>query len=439
MDRYDQLYRLYEEFDTETCSAYQEFVDLFPPVDSPVALSYWDDASEELDDHHDTVADAFPDGEVLADIAARVSRDQAFTGLDLYNEYDRTVSVLVLDVDETLRSAGTTDNEIPRETLHLLTLFHEAGVPLVVCTGQTLENVKGFLIQGLGNEIVHSGNLSIVYESGNGVFTPGQGEDTKRLLYEDLDPEVRRVVDTARQTLFSAAPENVRRGCHLQGNEFNVTVKPNFETGSDAAVDVIDTTVVYLLDLFGGVVAAERGVDPDRTDADPLTTEWREEIAEALDVSPATVAVVGDWARAHVASDDAEIREVLEARDGMPGVTVPDDVAAFLDRFDVVYYEGDATELVSEALDKVAGVEAALDVLDVPDPFVLMLGDSKTDLKVMQWAEANDTGISAAPEHASPGVLDHVSDTDGLMFAPGDATDPLKTVYALNRLAALDD
>jgi hypothetical protein len=81
------------------------------------------------------------------------------------------VNVFVFDVDETLRSTGSTDNEIPRDTLDPLTKFHEGGVPIVICTGQTLESVKGFAIQGLGSEIVHSGNLSVVYATASGVFT----------------------------------------------------------------------------------------------------------------------------------------------------------------------------------------------------------------------------------------------------------------------------
>ena len=216
MERYDQLYRLYDDFDAATLRALQDFVDLFPPVDSRVALEHWQEVGNELDDRKAEIRDAFPaTGETFCELAARASRDQAFAALDLHAKYDRGVNVLVLDVDETLRSAGGTDNEIPRETLHLLTEFHEAGLPIVVCTGQTLENVKGFLIQGLGNELVHSGDLSIVYEAGTGVFTPGHGADTKRLLYEDLDADVRAIFDAVRSRVLSEAPERLRRGCHL--------------------------------------------------------------------------------------------------------------------------------------------------------------------------------------------------------------------------------
>ncbi|WP_123534128.1 HAD family hydrolase [Halosimplex salinum] len=428
MERYDQLYRLYDEFDADRLRAHQEFVDLFPPVDSRVALAYWEDASDELADLRDDIRDAFPGtGATYADVAAHATRDQAFTGLDLATKYGRQVNVLVLDVDETLRSAGTTDNEIPRETLHLLTEFHEAGVPIVVCTGQTLENVKGFLSQGLGNAVVNSGDVSVVYESGTGVFTPGHGPETKRLLYEDLGDDVRGVFETLRQRVLSDAPEAVRRGCHLQGNEFNVTLKPNFETGSPDATAVVDDALVYLLDLLG-VVVSDRldGVESDKGDGEDGTSD----IVDA----PA-----GEWTRAFYADRDPEIEAVLDSRDELPSdVEIPEAVASFLDRVDIGYYEGDAAEVVSRELNKPVGVEAAFEVLGIDDPFALVLGDSKSDLRVMEWVEAEDAGIAAAPEHASTVVLEHVRSTDGLVFPAGDAGDVLRTVYALNRLVAVE-
>ncbi|SDF03225.1 HAD family hydrolase [Halorientalis regularis] len=415
MERYDQLYRLFDEFDTGQLRAYQDFVDLFPPVDSRVALEHWQNASEELADGKDEIREAFPaTGETLADIAATATREQAFTALDLLTKYDRAVNALVLDVDETLRSAGRTDNEIPRDTLHLLTEFHETGMPIVVCTGQTLENVKGFLIQGLGNELVHSGDVSVVYEAGTGVFTPGHGGDTKQLLYEDLDPEIQAVFDAVRSRVLSAAPEDLRRGCHLQGNEFNVTLKPNFETGSPRAREVIDDALIYMLDLLGDAVL--------------------EEVAEDAENA-------GAWARAYYAAQDPEIRTVLEQAGATVDTdpeAVPEAVAAVFDRIDVAYYEADAAEIGSLELNKVAGVEAAVDVLGIDDPFCVVMGDSKSDLRVMEWVAENEYGLAAAPEHASRDVLEHVMNTDELVFDPGDATDVLATIYALNRLARLE-
>ena len=408
MERYDRLYALYEEFDAARLRAYQDFVDLFPPVDSPVALEHWERASDELADLKDEVTSAFPEGATFADIAARASREQAFTGLDLYTKYERQVNVLVLDVDETLRSAGSTDNEIPRETLHLLTEFYEAGTPIVICTGQTLENVKGFLIQGLGNELVHSGDVSIVYEAGTGVFTPGHGPDTKRLLYDDLDEDVREVFDRVRARILPDAPDNVRRGCHLQGNEFNVTLKPNFETGSEEAIEIIDDALVYLLDLL------------------------------AESVPDATLEVV----RSYYADADPEIENVLQEVDDAPDTDpaeIPEAVVGLLDRIDVAYYEGDAAEIASRELNKVVGVQSAFEVLGVDDPFALVMGDSKSDLRVMQWVADNDAGISAAPEHSSTRVLEHVWNTDNLEFDRGAAGDVLRTVWAMNRLAELEN
>ncbi|PSP98721.1 HAD family hydrolase [Halobacteriales archaeon QS_4_70_19] len=419
MERYDQLYRLYEEYDTETLRAYQEFVDLFPPVDSRVALDHWQNAREDLDERRDEIRAELPQvGETFAALAAMATREQAFTALNLYTKYDRGVNVLVLDVDETLRSAGNTDNEIPRETLHLLTRFHEEGMPIVICTGQTLENVKGFLIQGLGNRTVHSGTVSIVYEAGTGVFTPGHGADTKQLLYEELDEEIRDVFSRVRSRVLPDASESVRRGCHLQGNEFNVTLKPNFETGSERADEVIDEGLVYLLDLLEESVATV--VDTDTGDAGP---------------------VADGYARAFYAEQDPEIRGVLEATGEQPDpepADVPSSYAALLERIDVAYYEADAAEIGSLELNKVVGVEAALDVLGIDDPFSLVMGDSKSDLRVMRWAAEHDAGIAAAPDHASRDVLDHVLATDELVFDRGDAAELLRMAYALRRLADLE-
>ena len=447
MERYDLLYRLYEEFDTETLRAYQEFVDLFPPVDSRVTLNQWEGINAELDDRKDDIRDSFPlVGGTYAELAASATREQAFGALDLYSKYDRGVNVLVLDVDETLRSAGNTDNEIPRETLHLLTRFHEDGVPIVICTGQTLENVKGFLIQGLGSRMVHSGAVSVVYEAGTGVFTPGHGPDTKRLLYETLGADVRDIFNGVRTRVLSDAPPDLRRGCHLQGNEFNVTLKPNFETASEDAERVIERALVYLLDLLedsvAGVVDADREGERKAGTETEAETNGRAETEPDAEAETDIEAATEGFARAYYAADDPEISAVLAATGEEPDTTradIPEAFAAAFDRIDVAYYEADAAEIGSLELDKSAGVEAALEVLGIEDPFALVMGDSKSDLRVMEWVEDHDAGIAAAPEHSSPDVIRHVAGTDDLRFARGDAPDVLRTAYALNRLAALDE
>jgi hydroxymethylpyrimidine pyrophosphatase-like HAD family hydrolase len=414
MEQYDQLYRLYDQHDTDTLRALQDLVDLFPLVESSVALNRWKEINEELIERRAEIEVAFPEvGKTFADLATRAQQEQSFAGLDLYSKYNRAVNVFVLDVDETLRSTGSTDNEIPGDTLNLLTKFYDEGIPIVICTGQTLENVKGFAIQGLGSKIVYSGNVSIVYETGTGVFTPGHGANTKQLLYENLDDEIQAVFDDVRSRVLSEAPERLRRGCHLQGNEFNITMKPNFDTGSAAAIEIIDEALIYELDLVSDALSAL-----DRVDGD--------------------VQRVSGWVRAYYADQDSEIHSVLEEADALPDTSpadVPADTRGILDRIDIGYYEGDAAEIGSLELSKVVGVEKAFEVLGIDDPFAVVMGDSKSDLRVMRWVHENQSGIAAAPEHASQSVLDFVESTDELVFEEGRAGGILRTVYALNRFA----
>jgi hypothetical protein len=250
--------------------------------------------------------------------------------------------------------------------------------------------------------------VSIVYEAGTGVFTPGHGQRTKQLLYEDLDDTVRGVFDEVRSRVLPEAPERIRRGCHLQGNEFNVTLKPNFEAATPEAVEVVADALVYLVDLLGTVVA-----DHDEASA---------------------------WARTYYADVDPEIRSVLNDRGALPSMSlddVPDAVRSTFERVDVAYHPGDSAEIGSLELDKPHGVEAALDVLGIDDPFVFVMGDSTSDLRVMEWAAENDAGLAAAPEHASQAVLDHVEATDGLVFDRGDAATMLRTVYVMDYLTEL--
>jgi hydroxymethylpyrimidine pyrophosphatase-like HAD family hydrolase len=407
------LYELYDSVDTETLRAHQDLVNVFPPLDSQVSLQQWETVRDDLDAQKNQIRRSFPNGDAYAEIAAHATEAQAFTALDLYTKYERSVNALVLDVDETLRSASTTDNEIPRDVLYFLTELHDQGVPIVICTGQTLENVKGFMIQGLGSEIVHSGDLSIVYEAGTGVFTPEHGAETKRLLYESLDDEIVDVFDAVRSHVLSAASEELRRNCHLQGNEFNITIKPNFKIGSERAREVIDAGLVHQIELLGDAVATQLGYGSD---------EARR------------------WTKSFYADADPEIDGVLADRGESAAVgadEIPEDVETLLGRIDVAYYEADAAEIGSLELNKVAGVKAAFDVLGIDDPFAVAMGDSKSDLRVMRWLTETETGICAAPEHASEDVLKFVRETNDLVFDEGKSSEMLRTVYALNELASI--
>ncbi|EJN57533.1 HAD family hydrolase [Halogranum rubrum] len=221
--------------------------------------------------------------------------------------------------------------------------------------------------------------VSIVHEAGTAVFTPGHGAQTKQLLYQELERETRLVFDEIHTRVLPDAPDEIRRGCHLQGNEFNITLKPNFETGTGKAEAVINQGLVYLLELLADTVSS-----------DPMA---------------------GDWTMAHY----AELDSVLANQDASPSCSVddiPEPVETQLNRIDVAYYHADAAEVGSLKLNKVAGVEAALEVLDIEDPFSVIMGDSKTDLRVMRWAEEHGCGIGAAPTHASQAVVEYVEQAD---------------------------
>jgi len=267
------------------------------------------------------------------------------------------------------------------------------------------------------------------------VFTPGHGAETKQLLYEDLDESIRTVFDDVRSRVLPEAPEELRRGCHLQGNEFNVTMKPNYETGSADAREIIDEALVYLIDLLAdavGRVLEDAGEEVNGENGEPATGGESE-------LTPGDETIT-DWTRAFYAGQDPEIRAVLEGEGAYPDLAIddiPDRLAATLERIDVAYYEADAAEIGSLELNKVVGVQRALDVLGVENPFALVMGDSKSDLRVMEWVADTDAGIAAAPEHASQETLQHVLETDELVFDRGKSVDVLRTVYALNRLAHL--
>jgi len=117
----------------------------------------------------------------------------------------------------------------------------------------------------------------------------------------------------------------------------------------------------------------------------------------------------------------------------------PEEFLDALRRLDVGYYEGDAAELVSLELDKPTGVREALDVLGITDPFALSMGDSKSDLRVMEWLGETDAGIAAAPDHASEAVLEHVRSHDDLVYEAGEASTILNIVYGMELLAGVEN
>ncbi|AUV80828.1 HAD family hydrolase [Salinigranum rubrum] len=397
------LNRLYATVDTDCLRRRQTAVDCIAMGLSDPALQPDTDLEARLAEQRERVEDEF--GPRLAEVAAYASHEQARHATELAETHGRAVNALVLDLDETLRSVGTTDDRVPVAVIALLGQFVDADVPVVICTGQTMENVKGLLVQGLGSDRFHSGAVSVVYEAGIGVFTPKHGVETKQELYRNLDEETRTVFETVRTAMSTDAPRAVREGAYLQGNEFNVTLKPNAETGSEEAVSVIDHATVAVLDRVGEAVAGPDGAQ---------------------------------YARAYYADRDPEIRDVVDRVDALPELdaeSLDDDVHRQFERIDVLYYHGSAAEVGSPELSKAVGAQRALSTLGVDDPFVLAMGDSLSDRRLMEWVTETDSGLVAGPTHASEVVCEFLKSEGGLFFEPGRAVDVLRTTYAMNVFA----
>jgi hypothetical protein len=56
----------------------------------------------------------------------------------------------------------------------------------------------------------------------------------------------------------------------------------------------------------------------------------------------------------------------------------------------------------------------------------------------MEWLAETDSGIAAAPDHASQAVLDHVNARDELLYDGGEASTILHVVYGMELLATLE-
>jgi len=419
MERYDQIYRLYRDFDTETLEAYQDFVDLFPPVDSRVALDHWEEATDELERRKAEIRDGFDEeGGVYADLAAALSRDQAFTALDLATEYERPINALVLDVDETLRTAGQTDNEIPATSSTGSTSCTRTGCPSSSVPGRPWRTSRDSLIQGWGTN-----------------------SSTRRPQYR-LRVGQRRVHARSRPGHEAAPLRGPRR-------RDNGRVRGRALAHHHRSPDEDPTGLSPPGQRVQRDAEAERG-DRDtggqRSDRSCVGVRRRPAGRRRGRTGRGRRRVERDGGRPGVVGEgalqpDPEIAQVLRSRDALPDVDAddaPEDLARILERIDVAYYEADAAEIVSLELDKAAGVEAAFDVLGVEDPFALVMGDSKSDLRVMQWLEERDAGLAAAPKHSSRDVLDHVIRTDELLFDEGDAASVLELVAGTNLFAELD-
>lgn len=406
MDRRKLIETTYDDHDTRTLRDANQTLKTTYATDDSVCQT-----REQAEDQYaaiaETIRSELPSGDVLVDVATNATREQALSAIDLRTRYDGQLDCLVLDIDETLRTVECAENTLPVDVRTCLRAFWEDGTPVVVATGKPLEFVRGLVTQALGQEVVQSDRFSVVYEAGIGVYTPNAGERTKVRLSRKLPDDVRDTVEAVRRAVTTRLPDSLASSIHLEEKSFNVTILPNEPTGSPAARTVVDEALVQLLRVVGEVV----------TDDTEYTTD-----------------VAFDF----YGSRDPEVGAVLRDRgvEIAPVESVPPALSV-LEELDVVYYEADAVEVLSSRITKRSGVESAFETLSLASPFALVMGDSKTDQVMMEYAVETGSGIPAAPTHASDSIVEYVRSEDGFLFEPGHGGDPLRRMYAYNRLGAL--
>ena len=412
-----RIERLYEMTDIDQVQADRERAALLDAAARSPTESWSDDDFERCLGALDGTDEQ--DAARYRDLLSVATSEQAQRACELQARFGRRIDTLVLDIDETLRSATRNGNRIGPQTCYLLREFHDQGGTIIVCTGKSIGYVRGCLTQALGQAVLASDRFSIVYEAGAGVYTPSAGPATKQRLYDRIDDAVPTVFDRVQTTYLERIPDALRDRHHFEQKAFNVTLIPNADVKSAAAIEAIDRAASHLVAAVADVVARQTShsrpaVVQHVAAADP-------ELAAALERQPTAASGI----------------DATEANGGIEGETTPTDgdPDPLLQSIEIGYYRGDAVELTAGALGKARGVRVAADTLSLETPFMLVMGDSKTDLEVMNAVTEADRGICAAPDHASDGVLDHCRDANGIVFDQGRAADALRIAFAYNILA----
>lgn len=415
MDVGRRLESAYDEVDAERLRLARDRALLRDAADPSSAASRIDDVEFQPEQDDLGEKDAF------MDILSVATREQAHRACELWDYFGRPIDTLVLDIDETLRSATHNGNRISPQACALVREFHDRGGAIVVCTGKSIGYVRGCLTQAVGQGVLTSGRFSIVYEAGAGVYTPNAGSATKQRLYDRIDDSVREVFERVKAEYLERIPDDLRDRHHFEQKEFNVTLIPNADVKSDVAIETIDQASQHLVATVATIVAARTSHSPRQVIeyfalADP-------ELASALDYENAALEG-GDEANQPAGfADGADVDDL--------------DLDPLVRSIDIGYYRGDAVEVTSGTLGKGNGVQVATETLSLEDPFMLAMGDSKTDLEIMEAITDRNRGICAAPDHASEAVLDQCERANGLVFEQGRVEEALRIVLAYNCLDRL--
>jgi hydroxymethylpyrimidine pyrophosphatase-like HAD family hydrolase len=351
---------------------------------------------------------------VLLRLLQETSGDEITRAFEWLPQWPDPCTLISFDIDGTLRAHRTSSNELPPATLGAFKLLFQdfPDMRFIVATNHTLDDSKGFLFEGFGEERFGGGRFTLVYEQGAGVFTPKLGSSTKISLIPPPTAKSRQLLDAVRIRIMESCSKNV--DCsqfHLQGNEFNVTIKPNFLAETPEAEAIVREAGGVMLQLLAGVIAEQTKEDP--------------------------VALTA-YLKTYYASENPSLRS-LKTDSGSGKLRHPQEVEALASSLALGYYPAEAVELTSREVTKLDGFTKARHVLQHASSPVLALGDSPSDFPIFEYLVDHHEGIIACPDAAKDAILEYVTKHRGVVYPRGAAEDVLHAVFAFNHLRALVD
>jgi hypothetical protein len=131
MNQRDLIETTYDDYDTQTLRNANQTLNTTYATDDSVGQTR-EQAEDQYTAIAETIRSELPSGEVLVDVAANATREQALSAVDLRTRYDGRLDCLVLDIDETLRTVECAENTLPVDVRTCLGAFWADGTPVVV-------------------------------------------------------------------------------------------------------------------------------------------------------------------------------------------------------------------------------------------------------------------------------------------------------------------
>ncbi len=265
----DLLVDIARTLDHETLHLVARSASKFEKVDPPSGKYLTDRLTELLGPAHDRLVaagikpTALP---VLLRVLQETGASEITQAFEWLPRWQDPCTLIAFDIDGTIRAQRTSNNELPPATLGAFKLLF-ADFPdlrFIVETNHTLDDAKGFLFEGFGEERFGSGRFAVVYEQGAGLYTPQLGAATKISLIPPKTSKSRQMLEAVRIRIVESANKSVESSqFHLQGNEFSVTIKPNSLAETPEAESVVREAGAVLLRVLAETIAERYPEDPE--------------------------------------------------------------------------------------------------------------------------------------------------------------------------------